>query len=186
MRIVGGTYKGRVLSAPGNRAVRPTTDRTREAVFNILVHGIDGFAISDCRVMDLFAGSGALGLEALSRGAKFVLFVEDSAAARGLVRSNTDALGVIGKCKIWRRDATRLGRCAPMPAFDLVFADPPYGKGFGSKALEALITHGWLNPGAVIVLEEDETSEIAVPGELELLDRRVYGGTQILFLRDKS
>ncbi len=115
MRIVGGKFKGRSLAAPAGQATRPTSDRVREAIFNILAHGIDGFAIEGARVLDLFAGTGALGLEALSRGARFCQFVDDDAEARGLIRRNADALGVIGQCKIWRRDATRLGPCAPQP-----------------------------------------------------------------------
>jgi 16S rRNA (guanine966-N2)-methyltransferase len=155
----------------------------REAILNILGHGIDGFSLEGARVLDLFAGTGALGLEALSRGSRFCQFVDDDAATRGLIRRNADGLGVIGQCKIWRRDATKLGRCAPQPAFDLVFADPPYGKGQGHKALASLVAGGWLAPGAVVVLEEAEKAEVAeVPG-LALLDRRVYGDTQVRFYR---
>src|SRR5205823_4537516 len=154
MRIVGGKLGGRSLAAPSGRDTRPTSDKVREAIFNILTHGIEGFSIEDARVLDLFAGTGALGLEALSRGARFCQFVDDAAEARGLIRHNADALGVIGKCKIWRRDATRLGWAAPQPPFDLVFADPPYNKGIGEKALVSLVSGGWLAPGAIVVLEE--------------------------------
>ncbi len=183
MRIVGGKFKGRSIAAPAGQATRPTSDRVREAIFNILSHGIEGFSLEGARVMDLFAGTGALGLEALSRGARFCQFVDDSAGARGLIGSNADGLGVIGQCKIWRRDATKLGPCAPQPPFDLVFADPPYSKGLGGKALASLVDGGWLAPGTVVVLEEAENAEVAeVPG-LTVLDRRVYGDTQVRFYR---
>src|SRR5213076_1908179 len=119
------------------------------SIFNILAHGIEGLTLEGARVMDLFAGTGALGLEALSRGARFCQFVEESAETRGLIRRNADDLGLIGRCKIWRRDATRLGPAAPQPPFHLVFADPPYGKGIGEGALQSLVTGGWLAPGAV-------------------------------------
>ncbi len=183
MRIVGGKFKGRSIAAPSGQATRPTSDRVREAIFNILAHGIAGFSLEGARVLDLFAGTGAMGLEALSRGARFCQFVDDSAAARGLIRNNADALGVIGQCKIWRRDATKLGPCAPQPPFDLVFADPPYNKGLGQKALASLATGGWLAPGAVVVLEEAEKAEVTEVAGLALLDRRVYGDTQVRFYR---
>ncbi len=183
MRIVGGKFKGRSIAAPSGQATRPTSDRVREAIFNILAHGIAGFSLEGARVLDLFAGTGAMGLEALSRGSRFCQFVDDSAAARGLIGSNADGLGVIGQCKIWRRDATKLGPCAPQPPFDLVFADPPYGKGLGERALTSLVAGGWLAPGAVVVLEEAEKADVAeVPG-LTPLDRRAYGDSQVRFYR---
>ena len=183
MRIVGGKFKGRSIAAPAGQATRPTSDRVREAIFNILSHGIEGFGLEGARVMDLFAGTGAMGLEALSRGARFCQFVDDSAAARGLIGSNADGIGVIGQCKIWRRDATKLGPCAPQPPFNLVFVDPPYSTGLGHKALVSLTAGGWLASGAVVVLEEAEKAAVAgVPG-LTLLDRRVYGDTQVRFYR---
>lgn len=183
MRIVGGKLGGRGLKAPAGRATRPTSDRVRESIFNVLAHGVEGFDIEGVRVLDLFAGSGALGLEALSRGAKFALFVEEDAGARGIIRENADALGLIGQSKIWRRDATRLGPCAPTPPFDLVFADPPYRKGLSDAALVSLLRGGWLAPGAVIVLEEAEEAEVAVPEGMERVDRRHWGETQALFYR---
>ena len=183
MRIVGGKFKGHGIAAPAGQATRPTTDRVRESIFNILAHGIEGFQLEGARVLDLFAGTGALGLEAISRGARFCQFVDDSAEARGIIRRNADALGVIGLVKIWRRDATRLGPCAPQPGFDLVFADPPYGKGLGEAALRSLVDGGWLNPQAVVMLEETLKAEVSeVPG-LTLLDRRDYGDTQVRFYR---
>jgi 16S rRNA (guanine966-N2)-methyltransferase len=183
MRIVGGKFKGHGLQGPRGQATRPTSDRVREAIFNILAHGVADFSIEDARVLDLFAGTGAMGLEALSRGARFCQFVDDAAEARGIIRRNADALGVIGLCKIWRRDATRLGPAAPQPGFDLAFADPPYDKGLGTKALASLVEGQWLNYGAVVVIEEAERAELACPAALIEVDRRVYGETQILIAR---
>ena len=183
MRIVGGKFGGRSLAAPAGRATRPTSERVREAIFNILNHGIEDFTVEGTRVLDLFAGSGALGLEALSRGARFCQFIDESAEARGLIRQNADELGVVGRCKIWRRDATRLGRAAPQPPFDLIFADPPYGKAMGERALASLVSGGWLAPRSIVVLEECSSAEIAPPTALSLIDRRVYGDTQVVFYR---
>jgi 16S rRNA (guanine966-N2)-methyltransferase len=186
MRIVGGKFKGHGIAPPHGSATRPTTDRVRESIFNILAHGVDGFTIENARVLDLFAGTGALGLEAISRGARFCQFIDESAEARGLVRKNADALGAIGLVKIWRRDATDLGPCAPQPAFDLVFADPPYGKGLGEKALVSLVKSGWLNPGAVVVLEESHKAEVKPVEGLQLLDQREYGETAVRFYRHET
>lgn len=183
MRIVGGKFKGHGLAGPKGQATRPTSDRVRESIFNILAHGVDGFSLEGARVLDLFAGTGAMGLEALSRGARFCQFVDDSAEARGVIRRNADALGVIGQCKIWRRDAVKLGPAAPQPGFDLIFADPPYNKDLGSKALISLVAGQWLNPQALVVVEEAENAILACPPELSELDRRVYGDTQILIAR---
>ena len=183
MRIVAGKFKGREIIGPTSIATRPTSDRVRESLFNILAHGIEGFSIDEARVMDLFAGTGALGLEALSRGAKFCQFVEESAEARGIIRKNADAYGAIGMCKIWKRDATDLGDCGPQSPFDLVFADPPYHKGLGTKALQALIAGHWLSPGAVVVLEEAEKAAVPDIAGLVLLDTRVYGETVIRIYR---
>jgi 16S rRNA (guanine966-N2)-methyltransferase len=183
MRIVAGKFKGRALDGPSSLATRPTSDRVRESLFNVLAHGIDGFDLQDARIMDLFAGTGALGLEAISRGAKFCQFVEESAEARGIIRSNADRLGAIGQCKIWRRDATDLGPCAPQSPFDLVLADPPYGRGLGEKALASLLNGGWLAEGAVVVLEEASAQTVKQIPELTLLDQRTYGDTQVLIYR---
>lgn len=183
MRIVGGTFRGHALQGPSSTATRPTSDRVRESIFNILAHGAASVEIAGARVLDLFAGTGALGLEALSRGARFCQFVDESAEARGLIRRNADALGVIGLAKIWRRDAANLGPCAPQSPFGLVFVDPPYNRGLGEKALASLVEGGWLSPGAVVVLEEAEKAAISeVPGLL-LIDQRSYGDTQVRFLR---
>ena len=183
MRIVGGHHRGAQIFAPGDRRTRPTSDRVREAIFNILMHGIDGFTIDNARVLDLFAGTGALGLEALSRGARFVQFVDDDVQARGVIRRNADTLGEIGRSKIWRRDATRLGPCAPQTPYDLVFADPPYGKGLGGRALTALVDGGWLGDGAVVIVEERAGENVEIPPQLDVLDRREYGDTQVIILR---
>jgi 16S rRNA (guanine966-N2)-methyltransferase len=185
MRIVAGRFRGHALAGPEG-STRPTSDRVREAIFNILEHGIEGADVDGARVLDLFAGTGAMGFEALSRGARFVQFVEEAAAARGVIRRNADALGVLGLSKVWRRDATKLGPCAPQPPFGLVFADPPYTKGLGEKALASLVEGGWLSPGAIIVLEEAERAAVAVPEGIELIDQRTYGDTQVLFLRKAS
>jgi 16S rRNA (guanine966-N2)-methyltransferase len=183
MRIVGGRFRGREIAGPATGTTRPTSDRVRESIFNILAHGIADFALEEARVMDLFAGTGALGLESLSRGAKFCLFVEDDASARGIIRGNADSCNVIGQCKIWRRDATDLGPSAPQSPYDLVFADPPYDKGLGEKALLSLVEGAWLTPQAVIVLEEAEKTKITEIKGLTLLDQRVYGDTQVRFYR---
>lgn len=181
MRIVGGRFRGTALAGPKTMAIRPTTDRLRETLFNILAHG-HGDPVADARVLDLFSGTGALGLEALSRGARFALFVEKSAEARGLVRANVEKLGLTGATKIWRRDATKLGPLDLDP-FDLCFLDPPYAKGLGEKALAAARTGGWLKPGALCVLEEASDAEVEIPAGFDLLDDRDYGEARLRFLR---
>ncbi|MGO9485652.1 MAG: 16S rRNA (guanine(966)-N(2))-methyltransferase RsmD [Rhodomicrobium sp.] len=183
MRIVGGRFRGRALAAPSGALTRPTSDKVRESIFNILIHGIEGAGIEGARVLDLFAGTGALGLEALSRGAAYCLFVEDNADARGLIRENIEALGLTGASKVWRRDATKLGTAATMQPFQLLFADPPYGKGLGEQALQAAADGGWLSAGAVCVLEERADVEPAIPAAFALLDKRTYGDTALHFLR---
>lgn len=183
MRIVGGTYGGRSLVAPEGLGVRPTTDRVREALFNILEHGET--PLEGARVLDLFSGSGALGLEALSRGAHSVLFVEMDPDARGAIRTNVETLGATGATRIFRRDATKLG---PMPgdkggAFNLVFLDPPYGKGLGEQAIASAQEGGWLAENATIVFEcgADETPDVV---GFQLDDMRRYGDTKVLFLQN--
>ena len=182
MRIVGGRLRGRAIAAPKSQAIRPTSDRLREALFNILQHAY-GDPVRGARVLDLFAGTGAMGLEALSRGAAFVLFVDDGAEARALLRGNVDALGAGGASKVYRRDATRLGPCAPLSPFSLVFLDPPYGKGFAEKALASLRDGGWLAPGALLVVEEAKAAQFATPEGFEELERRAYDDTEFVFLR---
>jgi 16S rRNA (guanine966-N2)-methyltransferase len=183
MRIVGGTLRGRELAGPKHEGLRPTSDRVREAVFNILTHGIAGFTLEGAKVLDLFAGTGALGLEALSRGASYCLFVEDDADARALIRRNIEAFGLTGVTRIYRRDATHLGPAGKHTGFTLVFLDPPYGKGLGERALVSAAAGGWLADGAVIVLEERADVSIALPAGFTGLDRRTYGDTQVLFAR---
>jgi 16S rRNA (guanine966-N2)-methyltransferase len=183
MRIVAGRFKGHRLAVPRTDAIRPTSDRVREAVFNILAHGIDGFVLEGARVLDLFAGTGALGLEALSRGAVSCVFVEEDAEARGLIRQNVEALGLTGVTKIFRRDATRLGSAGRLGPFDLLLADPPYGQGAGEMAVQAAHVGGWLADGAIVMLEERGGIEVLLPAGVAELDRRVYGDTQIVLAR---
>ena len=183
MRIVGGRFRGATIAAPEGGATRPTSDRVRESVFNILTHGVDDFTLEGARALDLFAGSGALGLEALSRGAKFCLFVEESAGARGVVRENIEALKLTGQTKVFRRDATNLGEAGTLAPFDLAFLDPPYGQGLGDSALASLAGGGWLAPGAVVVLEERRGVAVAAPAACAHFETREYGDTQVLFYR---
>jgi 16S rRNA (guanine966-N2)-methyltransferase len=179
MRIVAGKFRGARIEAPKGLATRPTSDRVREALFNVLTHGAPRLDLEDLRVLDLFAGSGALGLEALSRGARFSLFIEESAEARAAIRRNVETLGLTGATKIWRRDATKLGETATLQPFDLVFCDPPYGKGLGERALAAAAEGGWLAQGAVAVLEERADRTIDWPAAFAEIDRRRYGDTAI-------
>jgi 16S rRNA (guanine966-N2)-methyltransferase len=185
MRIVSGQYKGKPIAAPEGRGTRPTSDRAREAVFNILEHASWAPDLKGARVLDLFAGSGALGLESLSRGAAFCLFVETDEAARGAIRDNVEALHLFGVTRIHRRDATDLGArpASAGPAFDLVFLDPPYAMGLGERALDTLAAHTWLNPGAVLVFERGEGEPDIQPEGYELIDERRYGAAKVLFLR---
>lgn len=183
MRIVGGQHRGRQIAAPSHDGVRPTSDRVRESVFNILSHGIEGYTLEGARALDLFAGTGALGLEALSRGASFCLFVDIDADARALVRRNVEALGLTGVSKIFRRDATDMGRALPRDRASLAFLDPPYGKGMGERALASLAAGGWLEDGAVVVLEERAGAGIVLPPGYEEIDRRTYGDTQVVLAR---
>src|SRR5262249_30604291 len=150
MRIVGGRLRGRALAAAESDAIRPTADRLREALFNILLHAYDD-PIGGARVLDLFAGTGALGLEALSRGAAFVLFVDEGAQARALLRENVVALGLGGATRVFRRDATRLGAAHPLEPFSLAFLDPPYGQGLAERALAAARPGGCRTAAALVV-----------------------------------
>lgn len=186
MRIIAGRFRGAHLAAPKDQVTRPTGDRVRQAIFNILEHGAAGIDLEDIRVLDLFAGTGALGLEALSRGARFCLFVEESAEARGLIRRNIEALHLTGAAKVWRRDATRLGPAGTLETFDLVFADPPYGKGLGELALAAARTGGWIKPGGLVVLEERANTDVPLPEGFEEIDRRSWGDTQAVFAHSDS
>jgi 16S rRNA (guanine966-N2)-methyltransferase len=180
MRIVAGRFKGRNLVAPSGMATRPTSDRLRETLFNILAHRYDD-PVTGARVLDLFAGSGALGLEALSRGAAFAQFVEESAAARGAIKENVNSLGVAGISKVYRRDATQLGPLPPDEAFSLIFCDPPYGKGLATQALASARTGGWLRPGALAIVEEKAGAEAILPDKFRLIEKRDYGETILVF-----
>jgi len=181
MRVVGGRFRGRTLSAPKSQAIRPTADRLRESLFNILMHAYDD-PITDARVLDLFAGTGALGIEAMSRGAAFALFVDDGAEARALLRGNSETLGLGGSTKIYRRDATKMGP-SEMSPFSLAFLDPPYGKGLAEKALASAREGGWLAPEALVIVEEAADAGFKPAEGFEELERRDYDDTQFTFLR---
>ncbi|EGF94839.1 Ribosomal RNA small subunit methyltransferase D [Brevundimonas diminuta] len=185
MRIVAGQYRGRAIVTPEGQNTRPTSDRARQAIFNVLEHAPWAEGLHEARVIDLYAGSGALGFEALSRGAAFCLFVDTDDGARGAIRENMDAYGLFGRCRVHRRSATDLG---PRPgsageAFTLAFLDPPYAKGLGEQTLARLLEGGWLASGAIVVFERgSDEPEIDTPG-YERLDARDYGAARVLFLR---
>lgn len=182
MRVVGGRLRSRPIAGPKGMDLRPTADRLREALFNILMHAY-GDPVTGARVLDLFAGTGALGIEAISRGAAFVQFVDDGIEARSLLRNNTEALGLGGVSRIFRRDTTKLGPAHPMEPFSLVFADPPYGKGLAEKALVSARDGGWLKPQALIIVEEAVDAAFKAPDGFEELERRQYDDTEFVFLR---
>ena len=183
MRIIAGTHRGMALASPGAgdpaAHLRPTSDRVRESLFNLLQHTA-GDPVPGARVLDLFAGTGALGLEALSRGAAQVMLVDDGATARALMRRNIEKMAAMGATKVWRRDATRLGDNRGAP-FSLAFLDPPYGKGLGERALASAVAGAWLAPGAVVVWEESAPQ--APPQGFVPLDTRRYGETWLTLLR---
>jgi 16S rRNA (guanine966-N2)-methyltransferase len=187
MRIIGGERRGLKLAevGAGDRAahLRPTADRVREAVFNLLTNGMQGDPVTGARVLDLFAGTGALGLEALSRGAAWATFVDDGAAALALIRANVARMRAAGVADILRRDATRLGPNWGAP-YGLVFLDPPYGKGLGAAALAAAASGGWLAPAALVVWE-DGAPPVPPPG-LAPLDQRRYGDSWITLLQARA
>ena len=182
MRIVGGRLRGRALAAPKSQAIRPTADRLRESLFNILTHAY-GDPVTGARVLDLFAGTGALGFEALSRGATLVQFVDNGAEARALLRQNVEALGLAAITKIFRRDATKLGPVHPVEPFSLVFLDPPYGKALAEQALISAREGGWLANDALIVVEESVAAQFKPPEGFEELERRTYDDTEFMILR---
>ncbi|MGQ2989938.1 MAG: 16S rRNA (guanine(966)-N(2))-methyltransferase RsmD [Brevundimonas sp.] len=185
MRIVAGHLRGRAIVAPEGQGTRPTSDRARQALFNVMEHAAWAEPLNGMRVIDLFAGSGALGFEAMSRGAAFCLFVETDDGARGAIRENADAYGLMGATRVHRRSATDLGvRPGPIAeAFDMAFLDPPYAKGLGEQALQRLIEGDWLKPGALVVFERgSDEPEIETPG-YERLDARDYGAARVLFLK---
>ncbi|AWD21728.1 16S rRNA (guanine(966)-N(2))-methyltransferase RsmD [Pseudogemmobacter blasticus] len=184
MRIIGGARRGLLLAEVGEgdpaAHLRPTSDRVREAIFNLLINGAGENPLPGARVLDLFAGTGALGLEALSRGAARVAFVDDGAKARALLRANIEKMQAMGTTDVWRRDATRLGPNRG-PGYSLVFLDPPYHKGLGEAALASAIEGGWLAPGAVIVWEEGTPPQ--PPDGFTRLDQRKYGDTLVTLLK---
>ncbi len=182
MRVVGGRLRSRPIAGPKSDGLRPTADHLREALFNILMHAYAD-PVTGARVLDLFAGTGALGIEAISRGAAYVLFVDDGVEARALLRNNTEALGLGGTTRIFRRDATKLGPAHPLQPFSLVFLDPPYGKGLAEKALNAAREGGWLSPEALIVVEEAVDAGFKAPDRFAELERRQYDVTELAFLR---
>ena len=184
MRIIGGSFRGRALASVGKgdagAHLRPTTDRVRESLFNVLMGGRYGDPISDARVLDVFAGTGALGLEALSRGAAHVTFVEGGRKGQSLIRENIALLKTKEQSKLFGRDATRMP-VNPDALYDLVFLDPPYGKGLGEAALESISKSGWIAREALILWEEN--TAIMPPQGCALLETRSFGGTSISFLR---
>lgn len=183
MRIISGDFRGKALAAVGKgdaaAHLRPTTDRVRESLFNVLMGGAYGNPISTARVLDVFAGTGALGLEALSRGAAQVTFVDDGRKAQSLIKENIGLCRAESSCKLIRRDARRLGR-NPGAGFDLIFLDPPYGKGLGEKSLAGLQKGGWIGKEAVLILEEGQA--LTAPDGFILHDQRRYGDSYIHFL----
>ena len=186
MRVVGGRLRSRPIAGPKSDGksdgLRPTADRLREALFNILMHAY-GDPVTGARVLDLFAGTGALGIEAVSRGAAYVLFVDDGVEARALLRNNTEALGLGGTTRIFRRDATKLGPAHPLEPFSLALLDPPYGKDLAEKALVSAREGGWLKPNALVVVEESADAGFAAPEGFSELERRKYDDTELVFLR---
>jgi 16S rRNA (guanine966-N2)-methyltransferase len=182
LRIVGGEFRGRSLATPKSNAIRPTIDRTRESLFNIIGH-VYADAIDGGRVIDLFAGTGAVGLEALSRGCKQALFVENSVEGRGLLWENIDSFGLHGRARILRRDATDLGSIGNIEPFNFLFADPPYAQGLGEKAFRAAHSGGWLAPGALAILEERADVAVMVDPVFKPLESRLFGDTRVEFFR---
>jgi 16S rRNA (guanine966-N2)-methyltransferase len=185
MRVVAGRLRGRTLQAPKSAGIRPTADRLRESLFNILMHTY-GDPVTGARVLDLFAGTGALGIEAISRGAAFGLFVDQGVEARALIRANVEALGLGGVTRIFRRDATKLGPAHPLAPFSLVFLDPPYRQGLAGQALASAREGAWLSVDALIVLEEATAARFAAPAGFDELDRRAYDDSELIFLRAKA
>jgi 16S rRNA (guanine966-N2)-methyltransferase len=185
LRITGGKFGGRVLHAPHDSSVRPTSDKVRQAIFNVLMHRDFGFPFSleGARVADLFAGTGAMGLEALSHGARYCLFVEMTAESRALIRQNVETLGQTGASKIWRRDATALGKLDTLQPFDLAFLDPPYRKGLVAPALASLRDGGWLVTPAVVVAEMAEDDILPSTDGFAVHDERIYGETKVAYLK---
>lgn len=184
MRITAGRLRGRPLLAPKGLNIRPTSDKVRQAIFNVLEHRDfgQGFTLKDARLVDLFAGTGALGIEALSRGAAYAIFIDNAVEGRATLRRNVEEMNLTGMTKIWRRDARDLGRNINQ-AFDLAFLDPPYRQNLLAPALASLHAGGWLHPHAIVVAEEADGEYIPSTDHYQILDQRLYGQTQIVFLR---
>lgn len=175
MRVIGGEFKGRTIASPKTMATRPTSDRTRESLFNILNNRVDFSAL---RVFDGFAGTGALGIEALSRGAEACVFVENASSACATIRQNIETFDLKARAKLMKLDATKLGKNRQQ-GFDIIFLDPPYGKTMGEKAVKSLVENGWLNEDATLVLEESASAAPqSLPGFM-LRDQRKFGDTVI-------
>ena len=181
MRIVGGSAKGTRLAVPKSDVTRPTSDRVRETVFNILEHGIADFELKESRVLDLFAGTGALGLEALSRGAGAAVFIDDDAGARGLIRENAERTHLLGRCRISRRDGANLGPLGKGESFNLIFVDPPYGRGLALAAIERAQEGGWFTQKAILVVEDVKTAPFSWPEGVSGFDERNFGKTTVYF-----
>lgn len=188
MRIVAGNWKGRSINAPIDLSIRPTTDRVRESIFNIINHRYSGL-LQEGRILDLFAGTGAVGLEALSRGAKYALFVENSATSCRLIKQNIDKLSAQACSSILKRDATTLGPISSMSnmlPFNLIFADPPYLKKLGDKALYNAYHNGWISDNSLCILEESKDAELSLPDNFVIEDKRIFSKSCIYFIKINS
>ncbi|MFZ0693533.1 MAG: 16S rRNA (guanine(966)-N(2))-methyltransferase RsmD [Alphaproteobacteria bacterium] len=183
MRIIAGRHRGRTIRAPVGRDIRPTADRARQALFNILTHrSFEGspFALEGARVLDAFCGTGAMGIEALSRGARHAFFLDNNRVALGIARENLQALSEDRRATLFYADATRPPKGEPC---NLVLLDPPYGANLAVPALRAFARHGWLAPDAVIVAEIGAREELAAPADFDVLEERRYGAAKFVILR---
>ncbi len=180
MRIIAGRFRGKKLNSPNNDNIRPTSDRVRQAIFNILASKLEN-NFEDKNVLDLFAGTGAMGIEAISRGAQSVIFVDNGIEARAIIRKNIEDFALGGKTKLLKRDALNLGRNEKFTPFNLIFVDPPYGKNLGQEAILSAYKNGWIANDAIIILEEKAGQKIEFSANLELIDKRKYGNSNIYF-----
>ena len=188
MRVIGGKYKGRKLKVPAGKHTRPTSDKTREGIFNILAHSINWKGFYDARVLDVFCGSGSLGLEAISRGAKKSVFIDNDRTSIQCIKANAKMLGEIQNITPLELDATRLfspPRIANAP-LDLAFLDAPYGSKKTNIALSNLCENGWITENGLLVVETGKNDELVLAGDLKVLDERIYGTTKIIFLQFKE
>ena len=186
MRIVGGEFRGKKLLLPEDKRIRPTADRTREALFNILAHdsdmrGPEGPLPLGARVLDIFAGTGALGLEALSRGAAHVTFMENHPDSLKIIQGNIKTMGLSRRTDIIRRDALTPGK--PGAPYDLILMDPPYAKGLAFPCLEALMKNGWLVSGALIVIEISKKEDLILSDDVQIIKDRTYGAARLIFAK---